>query len=364
MSNVPFLELRAAYDELRLEIDASVRRVLESGWYILGSEVEQFETEWASYCQAAFCVGVGNGLDALHLALIALGIGKGDEVIVPSNTCIATWLAVTHCGALPVPIEPDPITHNIDPKLIAPAISEKTRAIIAVHLYGQPADMTPILSIARSHGLKVVEDAAQAHGARYAGQKIGAHGDLVAWSFYPSKNLGALGDAGAITTNDDRLAKCIGELRNYGSYQRYINNVIGYNSRLDPMQAAILRVKLGHLDEWNERRRTVANFYQRVISNPDVITPREPSQSQSAWHQFVIRSKERESLRVRLANDGIQTLIHYPIPPHCQKAYDSLGFGPGSFPLAEMLAGEVLSLPIGPHLSLTQARLVADAINT
>ena len=242
---IPFLDLSAAYRELKTEINAAVSRVLESGWYILGPEVEAFESEWAAYCEAKHAVGLANGLDALTLALRALDIGPGDEVIVPSNTYIATWLAVTGVGATPVPVEPDVATHNIDPARIEAAITSRTRALLPVHLYGQPADMDPILDIASRHGLRVIEDAAQAHGARYKGKRIGAHGDIVCWSFYPGKNLGALGDAGAITTNDTALAERVALLRNYGSRQKYVNEEAGVNSRLDPIQAAVLRVKLG-----------------------------------------------------------------------------------------------------------------------
>ena len=250
-----------SYRELKPEIDAAVSRVLESGWYILGPEVEAFEAEWAAYCDAKHAVGLANGLDALTLALRALDIGPGDEVIVPSNTYIATWLAVSGVGATPVPVEPDEATHNIDPARIEAAITSRTRALLPVHLYGQPADMDPILDIAKRHGLRVIEDAAQAHGARYKGKRIGAHGDIVCWSFYPGKNLGALGDAGAITTNDTALAERVALLRNYGSRQKYVNEEAGVNSRLDPIQAAVLRVKLGVLDEWTERRRAVATAY-------------------------------------------------------------------------------------------------------
>src|SRR6056297_3919445 len=258
---IPFLDLRAAYLELKFDIDTATARVLDSGWYILGPEVEAFEAEWAAYCEARHAVGLANGLDALTLSLRALEIGPGDEVIVPSNTYIATCLAVAGVGATPVPVEPDPATHNIDPARIEAAITPQTRAILPVHLYGQPADMDPILGIARRHGLRVIEDAAQAHGARYKGKRIGAHGDIVCWSFYPGKNLGAMGDAGAITTDDPDLAERISLLRNYGSRQKYVNEEAGINSRLDPVQAAVLRVKLKVLDEWTERRRKLAAAY-------------------------------------------------------------------------------------------------------
>jgi Predicted pyridoxal phosphate-dependent enzyme apparently involved in regulation of cell wall biogenesis len=398
---VPFLDLRAAYLELKTEIDAAVARVLDSGWYILGEEVEVFEAEWAAYCEAKQAVGVANGLDALHLALRALGVGPGDEVIVPSNTYIATWLAVSQCGAMPVPVEPDERTYNIDPARIEAAITEKTKVILPVHLYGQPADIDPILAIARQHGLRVLEDAAQAHGARYKGQRIGAHGDAVAWSFYPGKNLGALGDGGAVTTNAPDIADRIRVLRNYGSRVKYVNEVQGFNSRLDPIQATVLRVKLKVLDEWNARRKAIAAQYlaafsprpagegpgERATITPSppggeagvratispspfgrgagvraITPPFVPDFADPVWHLFVIRTRQREALQQQLTNAGIGTMIHYPIPPHIQAAYAGLGYQPGDFPIAEAMAGEVLSLPIGPQLGITAASSVMDAL--
>lgn len=356
---VPFLDLRAAYLELKEEIDAAVARVLHSGWYILGDEVEAFEAEYAAYCGSRHCIGVANGLDALHLALRAMGVGPSDEVIVPSNTYIATWLAVSQCGAIPVPVEPDPQTHTIDPRRIEAAITPRTKVLLPVHLYGQPADMDPILAIARRYGLKVLEDAAQAHGARYKGQRIGAHGDAVAWSFYPGKNLGAMGDAGAVTTNDDTLADRLRVLRNYGSRVKYVNEVRGWNSRLDPLQAAILRVKLVRLDEWNARRSEIAAYYMSELSGIDLALPEVPTWAEPVWHLFVVRHHERDSLHRRLQEVGIQTLIHYPIPPHRQQAYADMGFCCEDFPIASRLADECLSLPIGPHLSMTQVERVA-----
>jgi dTDP-4-amino-4,6-dideoxygalactose transaminase len=367
---VPFLDLHAAYLELKPEIDAAVARVLDSGWYIGGEEVDSFEAEWAAYCEANHAVGVGNGLDALHLALKALGVGPGDEVIVPSNTYIATWLAVSHCGATPVPVEPDERTYNIDPTLIEAAITPRTKVILPVHLYGQPADLDPILALAKKYSLRVVEDAAQAHGARYKGKRIGSHGDIVAWSFYPGKNLGAMGDAGAITTNDPQLADKIRVLRNYGSRVKYVNEVQGYNSRLDPIQAAILRVKLKVLDEWNDRRRVIASEYLRrlaVIANEagHCEAPKAPWQSTDrltlphvaayadhVWHLFVIRHPNRDQLQKKLAEAGVGTMIHYPIPPHMQSAYREPSQLVPSSMKAASLANQVTSLPIGPHLDL------------
>lgn len=362
MNPVAFLDLSSAYSELRQEIDAAVSRVLASGHYILGPEVEAFEQEYAAYCGARHCVGVANGLDALHLALRAMDVGPGDEVIVPSNTYIATWLAVSQCGATPVPVEPDPATHNIDPARIEAAITPCTKVILPVHLYGQPADLDPILAIARKHGLRVLEDAAQAHGARYKGQRVGAHGDAVAWSFYPGKNLGALGDAGAVTTNDEAVADRLRVLRNYGSRVKYVNEVQGWNSRLDPLQAAILRVKLAHLDAWNARRSEVAALYLRELADCGVGLPQVPDWAQPVWHLFVIRHPQRDALQQRLAQAGIGTLIHYPIPPHRQQAYAGQAWPAQAFPIANQLAAKVLSLPIGPHLPMAQAAQVAAAV--
>jgi dTDP-4-amino-4,6-dideoxygalactose transaminase len=359
---IPFLDLGAAYRELKPEIDTAVSRVLESGWYILGPEVEAFETEWATYCDAEHAVGLANGLDALTLALRALNIGPGDEVIVPSNTYIATWLAVTGVGATPVPVEPDVATHNIDPARIEAAITSRTRALLPVHLYGQPADMDPILDIAQRHGLRVIEDAAQAHGAQYKGKRIGAHADIVCWSFYPGKNLGALGDAGAITTNDAALAERVALLRNYGSRQKYVNEEVGVNSRLDPIQAAVLRVKLTVLDEWTERRRAVASAYTLGLAESGLILPHVPDWAQPAWHLYVLRTPDRDRLQGRLSEAGIGTLIHYPIPPHMQKAYVDMKILPEAFPLARDLASEVLSLPLGPQLSLDQVQDIVNAL--
>lgn len=356
--SIPFLDLQAAYLELKTEIDAAVARVLESGWYILGPEVEAFEAEWAEYCEAKYAVGLANGLDALILALRALDVRPGDEVIVPSNTYIATWLAVSAVGATPVPVEPDPATYNIDPNRIAAAITPQTKVLLPVHLYGQPADMDPILTIARQHGIAVVEDAAQAHGARYKGRRVGGHGDIVCWSFYPGKNLGALGDGGAITTNRADLADKIQVLRNYGSRQKYVNEVQGANSRLDPLQAAVLRVKLTVLDAWAERRGAVAAAYAEGLAGADLILPHVPNWAGPAWHLYVVRTPGRDALQARLTEEDIGTLIHYPIPPHMQAAYAALGIAPEELPLARQLAGEVLSLPIGPQLDPGDVRHV------
>lgn len=359
---VPFLDLRDVYLELAPELEAAFRRVMDSGWYMLGPEVEAFEREFAAYCGARFCVGVGNGLDALHLILRAWGIGPGDEVIVPANTYIATWLAVSYAGARPVPVEPDPRTYNLDPQRLEAAISTRTKAILPVHLYGLPADMDPICAVARLHGLKVIEDAAQAHGARYKKRRVGALGDAAGFSFYPTKNLGAFGDGGAVVTDDPELAGRVAALRNYGSRRKYENEVKGYNSRLDELQAALLRVRLSHLDEWNERRRARAHLYISLLSGLPLTLPYEPTWTEHAWHLFVIRTARREALQRLLDARGVGTLIHYPIPPHLQPAYVELGLRNGALPVTEAIHREVLSLPLGPRLSEEQARCVAAAV--
>ncbi|RUQ41268.1 MAG: DegT/DnrJ/EryC1/StrS family aminotransferase [Candidatus Competibacteraceae bacterium] len=363
--SVPFLDLGAAYLELKDDLDAAYHRVMDSGWFILGKEVEAFEREFAAYCEAAHCVGVGNGLEALHLILRAYGIGPGDEVIVPANTYIATWLAVSYAGATPIPVEPDARTYNLDPALIEAAITPATRAILPVHLYGQPADMDPIKALASRYGLKVIEDAAQAHGARYHGRRVGGLGDAAGFSFYPGKNLGALGDGGAVVTNDADLAERVRVLRNYGSRVKYHNEVKGFNSRLDELQAALLRVKLPVLDAWNERRRAAAARYLDGLAGSELGLPYVPKWAEPVWHLFVVRHPQRDALQQRLQQAGIGTMIHYPIPPHLQPAYAELGYGAGAFPISEAIHREVLSLPMGPQLTAAQqgrvlGRMVSD----
>jgi dTDP-4-amino-4,6-dideoxygalactose transaminase len=355
---IPFLDLKASYLELKNEIDDAICRVVNSGWYIGGSEVEAFEATYAAYCGAKYAIGVANGLDALHLALLAMGVGPGDQVIVPSNTYIATWLAVSQCGAMPVPVEPVEGTYNIDPARIEAAITSKTKVILPVHLYGQPADLDPILTIAKKNGLYVLEDAAQAHGAKYKGRRIGSHGDAIAWSFYPGKNLGAMGDAGAVTTNNPEIAKKIEALRNYGSSEKYVNKVKGFNSRLDPLQAAILQVKLKYLDGWNGRRTSIANQYLNGIKNSNLVLPVVPDWAEPVWHLFVVRHHQRDDFQSHLSKAGISTLIHYPIPPHLQVAYQELKSYKGQLPLAESMACEVLSLPMAPQLNSASTLLV------
>lgn len=361
LSRVPFLDLGAIYREMQTALEEAVTRVLKSGQYINGHEVEAFEEAYSAYTGARYCIGVGNGLDALHLTLRAWDIGYGDEVIVPSNTYIATWLAVTHSGAIPVPVEPNPLTHNIDPELLGTALTPKTRAIIAVHLYGQPADLTPICAFAKNHGLKVLHDGAQAHGARYKTKPLNAYGDAVAWSFYPGKNLGAFGDAGAVTTDNPELAERLRRLRNYGSSTKYVNEEIGFNSRLDPLQAALLRAKLAHLDQWTKKRQAIASRYLSALSATSLQLPYVPVWADPVWHLFVVRARNRDELQERLRAAGIETLIHYPIPPHRQQAYRHQ-FGDTRLPIAEQLSQQVLSIPLYPQLTEDQINHVLTSL--
>ncbi|MXP27958.1 erythromycin biosynthesis sensory transduction protein eryC1 [Porphyrobacter algicida] len=361
--NVNFLDLRSNYESIQSEVEAAVLRSLRSGQYIGGPEVEAFESEYAQFCESEYCVAVANGLEALQLSIVALGIGAGHEVLVPSNTFIATWLAVSHCGATCIPIEPDPATWNIDPRRIEESISDKTRAVIPVHLYGQPAAIDPILAIAERYSLNVIEDAAQAHGARYLGRRIGSHSKLCTWSFYPGKNLGALGDAGAITTNDASLAEKLRLLRNYGSIVRYHHLERGYNSRMDPVQAAILRVKLPYLEGWNERRRAIARRYQEGLASvPNIVVPTVAEGVEPVWHLYCILHPERDRLRVLLQQSGVETLIHYPVPPHRQAAYRDCDFRGRSLEIAENYADHSLSLPIDPMMSDNQVDYVIQAV--
>ena len=356
--------MKSPYQELQQELDEAYRRFMESGWYVLGQETALFESEYAEYCGTDYCVGVSNGLDALHLALRALGIGHGDEVVVPSNTYIATWLAVTYSGAEPVPVEPDIKTSNIDPSRIEAAITLHTKAIIPVHLYGQPADMDSIMQIAGKYGLKVLEDNAQAHGALYKGRKTGSLGHAAAQSFYPGKNLGAFGEAGAVTTNDSQIAERIRIIRNYGSQEKYKNQDKGFNARIDELQAAFLRVKLKYLDEWNERRSRRAEQYMKGLQDcRNLELPYVPDWAKPVWHQFVIRLKNRDEMQQRLSANEIGSLIHYPIPPHLSEAYSDMGWPVGSFSLAEELSHTVLSLPMGPHLTCEDAARVIEVIH-
>lgn len=364
---VPFLDLKAAYDELKPELDNAALRVLVSGRYIGGEEVSAFENEFAAYCEADHCVGVGNGLDALTLILRGYGIGAGDEVIVPAQTFIATWLAVSAAGATPVPVDVDPTTCNIDPSAVEAAITPKTKAIIAVHLYGCPADIDSLRAIAGRRGLKLIEDAAQAHGARYKEKRVGSLGDAAAFSFYPGKNLGAFGDGGAVTTNDSELAEKVRMLGNYGSRRKYEHELAGCNSRLDPIQAALLRVKLRYLDEWNHRRQKKAESYLSELRslNSDLHLPYTTDGVESAWHLFVVQTDQRDDLQRFLSEQGIETLIHYPVAPHNTGAYaEQFKENADRLHSAQDLADRLLSLPMGPHLSTDQLQHVVKTIQS
>ncbi len=361
--SVPFLDLKAINLSQADELEAAFKRVLHSGWYVLGAETSAFEASFAAYCGSKHAIGVANGLDAIFMILKAYGIGPGDEVIVPSNTFIATWLAVSDCGATPIPVEPTADGFNIDPARVEAAITPRTKAILAVHLYGQSADMAPLKALAAKHNLKLIEDAAQAHGALYRGGVAGQLGDAAAFSFYPGKNLGALGDGGAVTTSDDDLADKIRTLRNYGSKVKYYNEVPGYNSRLDEVQSALLSVKLPKLNEDNARRRAIAAVYDRELAGIDGLAlPHVPEWAEPVWHLYVVRHARRDALAKALAEQGIGTIVHYPVPPHLQPAYANLGYAEGAFPLAEAIHREVLSLPIGPTMTAAQALEVAGAV--
>lgn len=357
-----FLDMKAPYLELKDELDAAYERFMNSGWYVLGAEVENFEKIWSAYCGTKYCVGVSNGLDALCLGLEAGGVKPGDEVIVPSNTYIATWLAISQVGAVPVPVEPDWRTYNLDPLRIEAAITPKTTAIAVVHLYGMPADMNPIMEIAKRHNLFVLEDNAQSQGAIYNGRRTGHLGHAAAVSFYPAKNIGAFGEAGGVTTDDPEIADRIRILRNYGSRVKYHNEVKGYNRRIDALQAAFLAVKTPHLDDWNARRRKIASIYMEELSGIDGIVLPPFALEASVWHQFVVRLRDRDEVQMRLKERGVPTMIHYPIPPHLSEAYADMGFKRGDFPIAEEMADTFLSLPIGPHMTDESVETVVHAI--
>ena len=362
---IPFLDLQSINAQYRSELIDACTRVIDSGWYIGGNELTQFEQEFAAYCGTTHCIGLANGLDALILTLRAwLELGRlqpGDEIIVPANTYIASILAISANGLTPVLVEPDAASFNLSPANARAAITAKTRAILPVHLYGQLADMPAILVLARQHGLLVLEDAAQAHGASISGKRAGSWGDAAGFSFYPGKNLGALGDAGAITTADAELAQTLRALRNYGSHEKYKNLFKGVNSRLDEIQAAMLRVKLSKLELETKHRRALAAIYLQNIQHPGVQLPQVACSEQHVWHLFVIRTQQRAALQQHLATQGIQTLIHYPIPPHQQQAYQD--WNGRSYPLTEAMHQEVLSLPMGPTLSEEAALRVAAAVN-
>lgn len=363
---IPFLDLKKINAQYQTELKEACARVIDSGWYILGKEVAEFEKEFAAFCETEHCLGVANGLDALILILrayIELGVMQpGDEVIVPSNTYIASILAISENGLTPVLVEPDINTYNLDPKLIEQAITPKTKAILTVHLYGQVTGMDEINAIAKKHSLKVIEDCAQAHGALYKGKKVGSLGDAGGFSFYPGKNLGALGDGGAVTTNDQELSNTIAALRNYGSHEKYKNLYKGMNSRLDEIQAAMLRVKLAYLDKEVQARQAVAKAYLQGINNPVIELPIVEDVEAHVWHLFVIKTTQREQLVNYLAENGVQTLIHYPIPPHQQDAYKE--WGSASFPISEKMHEQVLSLPIGPTMNDSNVNEIIVAINS
>jgi len=363
MNTIKFLDISAINERYRGEIDSAIQRVLGSGWYILGREVEEFEKKFATFCGVKYAIGVANGLDALTISLKALDIKKGDEVIVPSNTYIATILAISANNATPILVEPDINAYNIDPKKIEAAITSKTKAIMPVHLYGQACDMDAIMKIAKKHNLRVVEDCAQAHGAMLGGKRVGSFGDCGGFSFYPGKNLGALGDGGMITTNNEELAKKIKALRNYGSFVKYENLYKGMNSRLDEIQAGILSVKLAHLQNDNEKRRAVANYYMHNIKNPAITLPKisNGDEKSHVWHLFVVRCSRRDDLKKYLFDNGIEASIHYPVPPHKQYAYKE--WNKLSFPISEKIHNEVLSLPISPVITTEEIEKVVDIIN-
>lgn len=361
--NVPFATVKNMHEEIYDELMKDFQRVLDSNWFIDGREDRKFEKQFASYSGRKYCIGCGNGLDSIMLSLKALNISEGDEVIVPSNTFIATALAVSYTGAVPVFVEPRLDTYNINPELIEEKITEKTRAIIPVHLYGQPAEMDAIMSIARKYGLSIVEDCAQAHGAAYKGKKTGQFGDAGAFSFYPGKNLGALGDAGAVVTDDEALAEKIRALGNYGCIEKYHHIYQGNNSRLDEMQAALLSTKLKHLDRWNKERRKIVGCYLEGIENPEVMLPQVIEDVEHVWHIFAIRCTRRDRLAEYLESKGIATNRHYPIPLHLQKAYEELDILKGAYPIAEEISATELSLPLYYGMQEEEVQYVIDAVN-
>lgn len=362
---IPFLAFSPQHDPIREQVLAAIADVYDKQWYVLGEQVKSFEAEYSAFNQVAHTVGVANGLDALHLALEALGVQAGDEVIVPSNTYIATWLAISFVGGVPVPVEPNPATYNLDPARMEAAITPRTKGIMPVHLYGQACEMGPIMAIAARHGLWVVEDNAQAQGASWEGKLVGSFGQVNGTSFYPGKNLGALGDAGAVTTDSDELAARIRTLRNYGSERKYYNEVIGHNSRLDELQAAVLRVKLPQLLGWTAQRQAVAALYDKHLAGiNDLLLPATAAGATHVYHLYVVRTSARAALQQHLTQAGIGTLIHYPVPPHLQQAYAHLGMKAGAFPLAEELAATSLSLPMWPGMQEEHVLAVAQAVRS
>ncbi len=359
--SIPFCDLRRQYLSIKEEIDEAVARVLSRGWFILGEEVKSFEEEFAAYCGAAYGVGVGSGTEALHLALLACGVESGDEVITVPNTAVATVAAIELAGATPVFVDIDPVTYNIDTSQVGEKITPRTKALLPVHLYGQAADLAPLLSLAERYGLMVVEDAAQAHGTTYKGRRL-PQGDVGCFSFYPTKNLGAYGDGGMVVTDDTQIAERVRLLRQYGWEKRYISSIRGLNSRLDELQAAILRVKLKHLDEWNEARRRWASLYNELLTGAEVVRPQGSSYGEHIYHLYVVRSQHRDELQRFLDEKGISTLIHYPLPIHLMEAYSDLGYSPGSFPQAEEHCRQVLSLPLYPEITQQEVEMIAESI--
>lgn len=359
---VKFLDLQKINEQYRNEIDSKINEVLNSGWYLLGEQNKQFEKDFAAYCGAKYCIGCANGLDALRLIIKAYGFGVGDEIIVPANTYIASILAITDNGCTPVLVEPDLDTYNINPDLIEAKITDKTKAILVVHLYGQAVQMEKIWTLAKKYNLKIIEDSAQAHGAYYNGKRVGNLSDASGFSFYPGKNLGALGDGGAVTTNDEELAKKIRALGNYGSHKKYENIYQGLNSRLDEIQAAVLDVKLKYLDSDNAKRKEIAQYYLKNIKNSLISLPQTYSENSHVWHVFVVRVKDRAKFQSHLNDNGIQTIIHYPIPPHKQECYNELSHL--SFPITEQIHNEIISIPISPVMSDDEARKVVEVVNS
>lgn len=362
MEEIPSANLKAQYLSIQPEIDAAIARVLASGQFILGQEVCNFEHEFAEYCGVTHAIGVDSGTSAIHLALLACGIGSEDEVITVSNTAVATVAAIELTGAHPILVDIDPVSFTLDPSLLAAALSPRTRAIIPVHLYGCPADMGTILAFAKAHQLLVIEDCAQAHGARYRSQMVGSWGHLAAFSFYPTKNLGAYGDGGAVLTNDHALAEKVRLLRQYGWHKNHISTQKGLNSRLDELQAAILCVKLDHIDTWNNRRRELASVYRTLLAETGLILPVDQPETHHVYHQFVIRYRQRDALRAFLAESGIHTQVHYSVPIHFQPAYNSLGLAPGALPVTETVANEILSLPIYPEITTDDIKTICHVI--
>ncbi len=359
---VPYLDLKAQYRAIKPEIDAAIANVLESCQFVLGPEVSQFEKEFATYCDSSECIALNSGTSALHLALLAAGVGSGDEVITTPFTFVASVAAILYAGARPVLVDIDPQSFTIDPLRIEAAITPRTKALLPVHLYGQPADMDPIMETARKHSLVVIEDAAQAHGAKYKGKSVGSIGHMACFSFYPGKNLGAYGEGGAVTTNNSEYARTVRMLRDWGQDRKYHHLLRGYNYRMEGFQGAVLGVKLKHLEQWTEARRVLVEQYNHQLRDCEIELPEEQRWARHVYHVYTIRSKERDRLQKALADEGIQTGVHYPVPVHLQPAYSDLGYGPGSLPLSEAAAKQVLSLPLYPELSLQAVSMVTEAM--